>query len=100
MSWWDDLWLNEGFASYVEYKGVDEQHPQWDTCNRNHISRYASKLAFPTVCDFLFQLDGTPLHRSLDVREFLNSRLHRWIGRTRPWPMRSSKLSVSSCEGI
>lgn len=27
--WWGDLWLNEGFASYVEYIGVDHVEPKW-----------------------------------------------------------------------
>jgi len=29
MAWWDDLWLNEGFASWMENKATDRFHPEW-----------------------------------------------------------------------
>ena len=30
MDWWDDLWLNEGFAEWMEYKATDRFHPEWN----------------------------------------------------------------------
>ncbi len=29
MSWWDDLWLNEGFASWMASKTSDDLNPEW-----------------------------------------------------------------------
>jgi tricorn protease interacting factor F2/3 len=31
MKWWNDLWLNESFATFMSYKMVNEMFPEWDT---------------------------------------------------------------------
>jgi aminopeptidase N len=31
MAWWDDLWLNEGFSSWMAAKATDHFHPEWRT---------------------------------------------------------------------
>ncbi len=31
MAWWDDLWLNEGFASWMGSRALRHFHPEWGT---------------------------------------------------------------------
>ncbi|MFT3896623.1 MAG: M1 family metallopeptidase [Thermomonas sp.] len=33
MAWWDDLWLNEGFATWMEGRTTRKLHPEWDVDN-------------------------------------------------------------------
>jgi aminopeptidase N len=31
MDWWDNLWLNEGFASWMAERETEKVHPEWNT---------------------------------------------------------------------
>ena len=45
MAWWDDLWLNEGFATWMENKAGEVLHPEWKTKIRALASAEAGKRA-------------------------------------------------------
>jgi tricorn protease interacting factor F2/3 len=34
MKWWNDLWLNESFATFMATKFVDKYYPEWDLWNQ------------------------------------------------------------------
>ena len=39
MAWWDNLWLNEGFASWMATKATDHFHPEWRAPLGNQANR-------------------------------------------------------------
>ncbi|WP_242186510.1 M1 family metallopeptidase [Sphingomonas sp. CARO-RG-8B-R24-01] len=49
MNWWDDLWLNEGFASWMENKSSIDLNPEW----------YAAATAVAQDREGALQVDST-----------------------------------------
>ena len=57
MQWWDNLWLNEGFATWMETKPVTKWHPEW-----NYPQDAAGDL------DETLDLDAQPTTRPIRAR--------------------------------
>lgn len=51
MKWWDGLWLNEGFASYVEHIGTNIAKPAWNFLSEGFF--YATTLRRALALDAL-----------------------------------------------
>ena len=57
MAWWDNLWLNEGFASWMGSKCTDRFNPEWNEWLRRSVSRDPSRrIGFPK--DVAMQADA------------------------------------------
>ena len=70
MDWWDELWLNEGFATWVGWHAVDHLHPDWQVW-----SQFVNE-----GMETAFRLDGirashpihVPVRDALDVNQIFD----------------------------
>ncbi|MDE1819254.1 MAG: M1 family metallopeptidase [Euryarchaeota archaeon] len=44
MEWWNDIWLNESFATFMGFKMVDRNYPSWDTLGLFLVSETGTSL--------------------------------------------------------
>lgn len=51
MEWWNDLWLNESFATFMAYKTVDRFHKEWDMWGLFLLSETAGALSGDALKD-------------------------------------------------
>jgi len=65
MEWWDDIWLNEGFASWMENKPVAELHPDW-----NIFEREIEEISGPIAADVL--VETRPVQVRAETPEAIN----------------------------
>jgi len=49
MEWWDDLWLNEGFASWIENMAVDHLYPDWQVWTEFVAGDYQAGLSIDSL---------------------------------------------------
>lgn len=89
MEWWTHLWLNEGFATWIEYLCVDHTHPEYDIWT-NFLSReYASAMSLDALANS--HPIEVPVGAPSEVEEIFDTisyskgsciirMLHDWIG--------------------
>lgn len=49
MKWWDNLWLNEGFAKFMEYAVTSRLFPQWRTWDHFTATTQTSALSLDAM---------------------------------------------------
>lgn len=49
MKWWNDLWINEAFATFFQYLGVDDCFPEWKMMEQFVVDKTQPALALDAL---------------------------------------------------
>src|SRR5229473_2316693 len=60
MKWWDDIWLNEGFATWMSSKPVEAWKPEWNF-NLDDVSQTGGTLNLDSLAN------TRPIHQAADT---------------------------------
>ena len=70
MEWWTHLWLNEGFATWIEYLCVDHTHPEFDIWTNFLTLEYAQAMRLDSLAN------SHPIEVRHHIYKILSVRVH------------------------
>ncbi|KAJ8311423.1 hypothetical protein KUTeg_010778 [Tegillarca granosa] len=81
MKWWDDLWLNEGFASLLMYFAMDYIYPDWNVFTLNVVVKEVFTVMVKDALTTSHPV-STPIRTPDDIAQFFDtisySKLRVW----------------------
>lgn len=67
MGWWDNLWLNEAFASWIDTKSTDHLNPEWKLWLKSNSSKERAMGLDARVATHPIQLPGVTESSAIDA---------------------------------
>ncbi|KAG5261751.1 hypothetical protein AALO_G00287940 [Alosa alosa] len=74
MQWWNDLWLNEGFAKFMEFMSVDITHPELQV-NDNFLGKCFQAMEVDALSSS--HPISTPVENPAEIREMFDDVSYR-----------------------